>query len=195
MSYGLAIVTPPASEPLTLAEAKAHLRIDHADQDGRINGLIRAAREYVERHTGRQLMQAEWNVTFDRFPCSSAEELRLPLWPVQSISSIKYLDAAGVEQTWSSASYTAYVAREPAIIRPSYGNYWPSTRDEPGAVRVRQVSGYASAAAIPEIAKQVMYLLIGHWDEHREAVVTGGLPAALQLSVESLLSLLSAGEC
>lgn len=195
MRYGLAIVTAPTGEPLSLLEAKAHLRIDHADEDAWLTGRITAAREYVERGSGRQLLSATWDVTFDAFPYRSRDELRLPLWPVQSITSIKYIDTGGVEQTWSAASYKVDVTREPAIVRPAYGGYWPSTRDEPRAVTVRQVSGYANAAAVPDTAKQLMLLLIAHWHVNREAFVTGTIATALQLSVDSLMSLLSAGEC
>jgi len=190
--YGLSLLTAPATEPLTTAEAKAHLRVQHADEDTLIDGLVKAARQLVEDRTGRQLVTATWDVTFDRFPCGR-ERLKLPKFPTQSVTSVTYKDTNGDPQTWPTADYRVDTKREPAVIAPAASAYYPSTIREPAAVTVRVVAGYGAASAVPQAAKQAMYLIIAHLYEHRgdEAPPMMG---DLMLSVDAWLRLLDSGE-
>ena len=94
---GLALITPPVGEPVTLAEAKKHLRITHTDEDEHIHGLIMAARQYAEEYTHRVLMPQTWDWTLDKFP----KEFDVPLPPMIDsplIQSISYVDIDGVTQ-------------------------------------------------------------------------------------------------
>ena len=134
----LMLVTPPAEEPVSLAEAKLHLRVDIADDDVLITALISAARQAAETVTGRQIITARWKMILDSFPGPSlmgipagqsfslpAHVILLPKCPVQSIVSIQYLDMAGSQQTLASNTYTADLACEPARITPVFGQIWP----------------------------------------------------------------------
>src|SRR5690348_16556758 len=98
----LRLIADPATEPVSLAEAKAHLRVTASDEDALISALIIAAREAAEHELGRALITQTWEKTLDLFP--DAIELTNP--PVQSVASVQYLDIDGVEQTLSSVSYT-----------------------------------------------------------------------------------------
>lgn len=191
--YGLSLYAAATEEPVALAEAKAHLRIEHNDEDGVIAGLVAAAREFVEQRSGRQLMTATWDITLDAFPCGR-RPIKLPRWPTQSVVSITYQDTAGDLQTWDSASYRVDTSREPARVAPAYGASYPATIAEPAAVTIRAVAGYASAAAVPACAKQAILLLVAHWHENREAGNAGVVNPDVMLSVESLLRLLDSGE-
>ena len=73
-------------------------------------------------------------------------------------------------------------------IERAYEQSWPSVRDQPQAITVRAVMGYASASAVPYPLKQAMKLLIGHWYENREAVVVGQVPMEVPLAAEALIS-------
>lgn len=167
----LKIITKPASEPIDLATAKAHLRVDVTDDDTLITGLIAAARQGAEHLTGRALMQQTWELALDEFE----DSISLVKAPYVSISSFKYTDTNGVEQTLTSSDYIVNDYKEPARISPAYGTSWPSTRDQENAVRIRFVAGYADAASVPQEIKQWMLLRIGVMYENREAVNVGNI--------------------
>jgi uncharacterized phiE125 gp8 family phage protein len=180
---GLTLFAAPAEEPLTLPEARLHLKVD-GDEDSLIDGLILAARQHVETYTRRALITQTWDLTADHLGC----ELILPRNPVQSVTSVQYLDAQGASQTLLSSLYRV-VKRdtgETAIV-PAYGAIWPSTCPVEAAVTVRFVSGYGAAAAVPAPLKHAMLLLIGHWYAHRETVHIGGTAVEVPMSAEALM--------
>jgi len=133
--------SPPSYEPITLEEAKRHLRVTHNDDDTLIGALIAAARDKAQTIQDRQLVTATWVLKMDAFP--SGDEIRVPLPPLQSVTSITYTDTDGVSQTMSSGDYDVDTASEPGRIALSYGASWPSTRTEIDAVTVTYVAGYA----------------------------------------------------
>jgi len=98
----LQLVTPPAEEPVSLAEAKQHLRVDGGDDDLLIGSLITAARQAAETKTGRQLITARWKLVLDAFPCHA---ILLSKCPVQSVVNIQYLDMNGMSQTLPLVDY------------------------------------------------------------------------------------------
>lgn len=173
---------------LTPAEAKAHLRVDHADDDTLITALIEAATTHLDGWSGilgRALVSQTWRQDFDAF----GEYLRLPLGPVVSISSVTYYDINDASQTVASASY--------ALLADGFGPYvglvpgytWPSVSSIRNApVSVTYVAGYGTAAAVPRAIKQAALLLIAHWYDFREAVMAGQAPTELPLGVRALLA-------
>lgn len=165
----LRLITGPAAEPLSLAEAKLHLRVDSSDEDALITACIVAARQQAEHITGRSLVTQTWERVLDGFP---AAEIELGVPPVQSIASIVYADATGATQTLSSAAYVLDDVRVPGWVLPAAGTSWPATADGINTVRVRFVAGYGNAAAVPEGIKAWMRLHVGALYENREAVIT-----------------------
>lgn len=180
---GLRLLTAPAEEPVTLAEAKAHLRVSVSDDDDYIGALITAARQHIDGKDGilgRAICTQTWELILDRFP----DDLRIPLPPLQSVQSITYVDEGGVEQTLPPDQYTVDNVNEPGwvVVGP---NGWPDTGDYINAVRVRFVAGYDP---VPHAVKVAMLLLIGHWYENREAVNIGNITSSLPFTVDALLS-------
>lgn len=169
MAYKL--ITAPATEPVTLAEAKTHLNAVGTDDDTYITALIVAAREAAETVTERVLMTQTWELALDTFP----DALELIRVPVQSVTSITYDDADGVATVLGASAYSLDTADDAgfAYIVPAYNTQWPVTQDSINAVRVRFVAGYASAAAVPQQVKQWILLRIGLLYKHREDVATG----------------------
>lgn len=162
----LALITPPASEPVTLPEAKKQLRITStaADVEAHVTRLIKAARQYMEGVDGRGGIVGQAIVTqtlelrLASFP--AARTLPLPRPPLQSVTSVKYTDAAGAEQTFDAASYAVDKDQLIGEVRLRAGKSWPSgLADEPDAVRVRYVAGHAT---VPEDLKAALLLHIGH---------------------------------
>jgi uncharacterized phiE125 gp8 family phage protein len=191
----LTLVTAPTVEPLTLIDAKVHLRepLDVSDNDALIDTLIKAARQYAETFTRRAFLTQTWDWKLDAFPCD-AYALQPPIANVTSITSITYTATDGTSTVWSSALYTTDLPVGPnapfARIVPAYGQSYPATRDVINAVTVRFVAGYgASAKSVPESIKAAMKLLIGHWFMAREAVLVGVGIAAIEVptTAESLL--------
>ena len=181
----LALVTPPAEKILTLAEAKQHLRVDLTDEDTLIQTYINAVDAHLDGPAGvlgRALVTQVWDWTLPAFP---ADELRLPLPPVQSVDSISYLDAGGAAQT--VASWQTYSRHGADFIRPAFGAAWPATRAVENAVTIRFTAGYGAAAAVPDAIRAAALLLLGSAFEQRAAEMPAGLAAA-NPAVERLLA-------
>ena len=180
------IVTPSSAEPVTLTEAKLHLREDGTEQDTRIESLISAAREYIEGQTGRYLMSQTIRQYFDDFPEIGCP-IRLDVAPVQSVSSVNYLDEDGTSMVLATSDYRSDVTSDTTRIEEGYDSTWPVTRGVVNCVWVDVVAGYASASAVPRGLRQAILLLVGHWYENIEAVVIGTTPNEVPLAVQSLV--------
>lgn len=171
----LSLVTPPAVEPVTLTEAKAHLRRDDTADDTLIATLITAARQNLDGRDGwlgRALVTQTWDLTIDgAFP----DEIAVPLPPLQSVTSVTYVDTDGATQTLATDQYRVLTDRAPAMIVPAHGVTWPSTRDQKAAVTVRFVAGYGDADDVPAPIKAAMLLHIGTMYRDRESVNIGNI--------------------
>ena len=167
----LRLVTVPAAEPLSTAQAKSHLRVDASDEDTLIDDLVKSARESIEEDTGLQLITATWRLYLDQFP-ATGKLIRLPRPPLQSVSSIKYYDADGVLQTWTSTLYLVDIDAVPARIAEAPDEDWPDTQDRINAVEIEFVSGYGLAGSdLPEPINSALKLQLGHLFENREDVL------------------------
>ncbi len=176
----LQLVTPPAGEPVSLAEAKQHLRVDGGDDDLLIGSLITAARQAAETQTGRQLITARWKLLLDAFPgplmqSASGASFSLPghaillaKCPVQSVVSIEYLDMIGATRVMPASDYVLDAACEPARLTPAFGKTWPPTLPQMGAVSVTFDAGYGAASSVPEGLKSWIKLRVGSLYGHRE---------------------------
>ncbi len=187
--YGLTLSAAPASDPVSVSEAKAHLRVEHSSDDSLIGGLITAAREYVEAQYSRTLVTSTWVLTLPEFP---TWEIRLPRGPLQSVASVAYVDVAGDAQTLAASRYLVDATADPGTITPAPGYAWPGTRAQEKAVTITYLAGYGTAAAVPERVKLAVKMLVGHWYETREAATAGAL-TPVPLGVDSLLLSVWAG--
>lgn len=186
--HGLKIVTPPAREPVSLSEAKAHCRIFGTDDDGLISGYIIAARTKIERSYNLALMTQTWDMTLPGWPDTCGHFL-LGLSPVQSVTSVKYYDTSNVQQTLPAATYDFDGAQEPARLTLSFNYTWPITFNRLAPVAIRFVAGYGDQpGAVPEPIRLAILLMVGHFYENREAVLVGQTAADLPLGVDALLS-------
>ena len=143
MSYEL--TTAPSGRVVSTSDLKSHLRELSTDRDSGIELAHDAAVERFESDLRRQFLTATWKLHLPKFP----SYIEITRCPVQSVSSITYVDAAGATQTLASDQYQVNTTKEPAIIRPAYGVSWPTTRDVEQAVTVTFVCGYGTAADVP----------------------------------------------
>lgn len=184
---GLTLVTAPASEPVTDAEAKLHVRQDGSADDALITTLVKAARETCENMTGRSFITTTWRLTLDAFPANGI--IWLPRPNLIAVSSITYIDPNGDSQTWSSSNYSVDATSLPGNVQRKVGVTLPLTRVVPNAVTVNYTAGYgASASYVPDSIKAAMKLLIGHWYNNRESVTVGQLAGEIPMGVHALLA-------
>lgn len=170
-------ITGPQQEPITLAEAKLHLRVTHNQEDAMITAMIAEARAYCENITGRALMPQTWQKTYDNFP----QAIELAVRPVISVESVSYTDDSNTLQTLTPHSYQLDNASNdrPAWVVPAIGYAWPVTSHSINSVIITYRAGYASAAEVPEALRRWMLLQIGTWYGSREAIAAGGTFAKL----------------
>ena len=189
----LKLNTAPTVEPIDLAKAKTHLRIDLDDEGENqlIEDYIEAARLECERFQNRSYITQTWELWLDNWPGSGTIELKRP--PVQSVTSVKYYDTSDTEATFSSDDYFVDTKDQysPRLVL-GYGKSWPSTTLRPAnGVCVTYVTGYGdSGDDVPGNLKSAVLLMLGHFYENREAVIAGGGGATeMPLGVKALLSL------
>jgi uncharacterized phiE125 gp8 family phage protein len=184
----------PASEPLTLVEAKAHLRVDSSAEDDLITSLIEAARRMAEAYTQRQLVTATYTLTLDDFP-DSYGDICLPRTPLGSVSSIAYTDVAGDSQTLATTVYEVIDDDVSASVVLKPGQRWPSVQvDKRHAVVVTFTAGYGSSGSdVPESARAAMLLIVGNLYENREAATERSM-SSLPMGVKALLDTISVKE-
>ena len=183
----LTLVTGPSSEPITLEEAKAQLRLDTDEDDALVVRLIKAARTWVEGQTKKALKAQTWDQTIDwQWPFKdSIPWITLEKNPVQSVTSITYVDGSSPNPTLAASDYIAVSREHHSYITPAYGVTWPTLRYVPEAITVRFVAGYSE---VPEPLKHAIAMLVAHWYENREPVIVGTSAANIPLAVEAMIS-------
>jgi uncharacterized phiE125 gp8 family phage protein len=163
--YDPAVAPVVTGEPVSLAEIKRHLDIVRNDQDEMLLGMIIAAREWVENYTGLILTRREVTEVAPSF-CGLRTISAWPL-PVSPVTTIRYIDAAGEEQTTTGFNVIAW--SRPATIRPAVGGRWPSG----GPIAVTVLAGYATPAEVPYSLKAAISLMVGDFYNQREETAVG----------------------
>lgn len=176
-------VAPPAGEPVTLAEAKAHLRLDSADEDGLVTGLIPAARSFIETETRRALIDQGWRLCLDRRPGDGI--VALPKAPLIAVQGVVTYDAAGTPTTLAPADYQVDAASEPARIwQPEV-----ATGRRFNGIEIDFRAGYGTEPDdVPAPIRQALLMLVAHWFECREAALAGVAVGPVALGVERLIA-------
>lgn len=192
---GLVVVTAAASEPVSIADLKSQLRITADDEAALLQRKVKAAREWAERFLNRQLafpVTYDWKM--DDFPFGSSstwgwssDRLTVPRPPLQSVTSINYVDANGAPQTFSAANYVVDGTEEPGRIILAYGQAWPTTRMQANAVTIRLVAGATAAHLVPEAIREGIVMLAADLFENRENTVIGDVVNELPNGVRDLL--------
>lgn len=176
-------LTPPAQEPVSLAEAKMFLRLDQNAEDDLLSTLITAARLMIEAAAGRLLVDQAWRIVIDRW--SDGGEIRLPLSPVSAMTAARVYDVLGVPQPVAPAALQLDIAADPPVIR-LVGEV-PEIGRPRGAIEIDVVAGFgATASAVPALLRQAVLRLAARWFEQRGDVVgrdAEALPAEIMALV------------
>lgn len=159
-------------EPLTLDEVKNYLKVDGdmTTDDELIMMLIKTARAEAETITGRKLVEGTVTYYLSDFETNDGSYIRIPYPPVQSITSITYVDSGSVTQTWDSSKYVLTNTIEPCRIGLAYNETWPSVRGEQNDVTFTYVAGYESPPLIPSPIKIAIMMMVSDMYEHRESI-------------------------
>ena len=183
-SLVVATASGTGDRPVSVAEAKEHLRIvDTTEDDDYVGQLIDAATTWCEDYCDRTFADKQYTVAFDDF---FGTRIELPRPPVRlnAVSSgatvtISYVDTGGTTQTltWSQSGTQQFrLDRDhvPALVYPLYLQVWPSVRLDDKSVQITYLAGYGGAANVPTPAKHAIKMLVGHWYLNREAVGNAG---------------------
>lgn len=178
------LITGPTEPPVSLAEAKAHLRVDFTDDDTLISALVDAATAHIDGYTGilaRALVTQTWRQDFCDWPGDRV--LRLPLAPVVSVQSVKYFDAANAEITVDAIGNYALLedARGP-YIKFTSDFAAPALYDErDDRIKVTFVAGYGDPSDVPAAIRAAVLLIVGDLYKNRDAGETSPNAAATAL--------------
>jgi uncharacterized phiE125 gp8 family phage protein len=184
--------TSPAVEPVTVAEAKAHLRVDVSDDDTYIGTLITAAREWCEQYLDRTLVNTQWVMRFDSFPPDGTQDIELPRPPMSlagttTAVALTFTYENGTTATYSTASYRVDRSSTPGAVKTLYGQTWPPHLMDDNAISVTWWAGYGSAgSSVPAAVRHAILMVVGILYEKRAAAESGSLNE-VPFGVKSLL--------
>jgi len=177
----------PSLWPVTLDEVYAQTRAADrgADTLALLDRLIRLATETAETITRRALLTQTWRLRLDEFPAET--EILLPRPPLQSVTSIQYVDSLGATQTFASSEYAVDTASDPGRIYLDLDATWPTTRGQYNDVTITYVAGWTSAAAVPQSIRHAILMLIAYWYDYPTEIITGTIVNRIPWSAETLL--------
>lgn len=176
----LELITPPAAEPVTLAETKAHLKIEHAEEDAHIGALARAARRAVEARGGLALIAQGWRLTLPKAPQGP---LVLPRAPVFALDGVYRLAKGGAAAPLDPALYDYEIGRSGRLALS--GGAFPER--SVGALRIDFSAGWADASSVPEELKLAVLMLAAHFYENRAGAAAERV-FATPLAVDALIA-------
>jgi uncharacterized phiE125 gp8 family phage protein len=166
--YGLTVQTAAAADAVSLDEVKLNCRVarESTGFDPWFKDEIKAGTNFVQDQTGRQLINATFDLQLDYWPCG-LEPMYLPRAPLSSVSSITYLDTDGASQTWASSKYRVITSTTPGKVTLGYQKNYPALYAVAGPITVRFVAGYGSAdSAVPAQLKSAIKLyVLARWEE------------------------------
>lgn len=197
--------TAPAAEPLTLAEAKIHLRVSSTDDDGLITSLITAVRLLAEEFTRRAFVTQGWKLWLDAFPQQDDvlwEGLRegptnllvsrfitLPRPPLQSVTSVTSYDESNTGTVFAASHYFVDTASQPGRLALRNGESWPVPARATNGIAVDYVAGYGNAEDVPQALKAGMLVHLAHLYENRGDIGQGTQVASLRAMPELVAGL------
>jgi len=179
------LVNGPSGEPIEVSEAKTHLNLSGSSLDTYLGTLITTARRAIENYLHRVLMTQDWKVFYDCWK----HELLIPFGNLQTVTSVKYRDLNGVEQTLSADDYYWVVnTTDPGRIVRKYDATYPELQyGRPDAIEIEFTAGFGDAEDVPEEIKHAIKLLVTDYFEHKGSVVVGSTVNIIPGHVKNLI--------
>jgi uncharacterized phiE125 gp8 family phage protein len=177
------LLAGPAEEPVSLAEAKAFLRVDDTAEDGLVATLVTAARLHVESVTGRAMIFQSWRVVLDAWRVERT--IALPVGPVETITGVTAFDEDDEAHELGLEQFSVQAGR---LMLPRDIAGAPALRAKLG-LEIDYVAGHGEdAAAVPADLKQACLTLVGYWFEHRDAVIVAGAGSVVPAGFDRLVA-------
>ncbi|MET3926185.1 head-tail connector protein [Devosia sp. 2618] len=177
------LLAGPAEEPVSLAEAKAFLKVDDEAEDGLIMTLIGAARLHIEGVTGRALLAQSWRVVLDCWPESRV--VKLPVMPFISVTAIAAYDEAGASHDVPLAQFLSEPDR---LLLPRTVVGTPLLRAQQG-IEIDYEAGFGTGPEdVPADIRQALLALVAYWFEHRDAVIVAGSGAVVPSGFDRMVA-------
>jgi uncharacterized phiE125 gp8 family phage protein len=182
----LIMTSGPALEPVTVSEAKAHLRVDGGADDVVINSLILTSRLHIEAALGLALITQSWTLLLDAWPGS--QNVALPMRPVQAIAAVRVLAADGTPTALAASDYILEgKGLPPRLVRT--GSAWPQPGRAAAGIEIAFTAGFGALAAdVPAPIRHALLMLIAHWYEHRDPIEIGTVETNIPQAVSELLT-------
>jgi uncharacterized phiE125 gp8 family phage protein len=182
----LVMTAPPAAEPVSVDDVKAHLRIDGSDEDVLLASLLLTSRLHIETALSLALITQSWTFRLDSWP--PGREIELPLTPLRSVDEVRVKDASGTANVVSPESYLVDLASRPA--RLVWNNITPPLPQLPAnGIEIDITAGFGTTGdSVPAPLKHAILLLAAHWYEHRDPNEIGAEGARIPDAVSSLIN-------
>lgn len=180
------LLSPPALEPVTLAEIKAHARIEDSSDDSLLEALIASARQWCEAFTRRAFLSQTWALYLSGRP--RGEMIVLPRAPLMVVNKVESFDEDDMATVWDASNYYVNIASVPGEIVLRNGAVWPSALRRANGIVVEYVAGYGEEIeSVPQDIRLAIKQLALHWYEHRGEALTSAGYAKAPLTIEALL--------
>lgn len=181
----LVIVRPPAEEPVSLAAAKAHLRIEDSAEDALVQSLITTSRLHIEAALGLALVSQDWVLRLDAWPPGGC--VSLPLRPLIGVTTVRIADGGGALVIPSGDYVVDTASAPPRLVPKSLG--WPLPSEPIDGIEIEFSAGYGPTGDdVPAPVRQAMLMLVAHWYEHREPALAGAPVTRIPDTVSALLA-------
>lgn len=181
----LVLTSGPAAEPVTVAEAKAFLRIDGTSEDALIASLLLTSRLHIEAALSLALITQSWRLELDLWPRDGV--VSVPLRPLQAVTAVRVLDSSGTPTLVPAGDYVVDVDSAPPRLVPVNGG-WPAPARKAAGIEIDLTAGYgAASSSVPAPIKQAILMLTAHWYEHRDPIEIGSAETRIPQAVSALL--------
>ena len=178
------VTTEPSAEPVSIVDAKKHMRVDDDSEHVLLQTYLVAARKSAEEFQRRKYITQSITLELPGF----SDVMSLPCAPLQSVTSVKYIDTDGVQQTLAASFYDVDTVSEPGRVLLAYEQTWPTARSVYNAIEIIYVVGYgATSGTVPEQFRVAIWQLAAHAFENREPIAFGGSLAQIPLHGLDLL--------
>lgn len=186
--YLLKRTAAPGATVVTVATAKAHMRVDDENSDTYISSLLEVASDTVSEMAGKALINQTWQLQLGMV--SGQSRVYLPYAPIVSITSIAYYDGDDSSQSADVGDYALKGDNDTAWIEPAGTGVWPSMYDRPDALTITYLAGYGTSPAnVPPNLRHAVLMLAAHWFENREtANHAAAMVKEIPFSVEALVN-------
>ncbi len=183
----LVLTRAPTVEPITVADAKAHLRIEGSSEDVVLASLVLTSRLHVETALGLALLSQGWTLTLDEWPAAGV--LHLPIRPLLSVDAVRVLPSSGAPALLHPSTYIVDTTGWRGRIVRAFGSDWPRPGKSANGIEIELTTGFGTSAAdVPAPIAQALLLLVAHWYERRDPVEIGSAAARIPAAVSNLLA-------